>query len=121
MSDWLKLSKEDAELFRSCHEDENVVLLDERWQKMPQKTIGLMMMDAYRRASEDALKGLSVDYETVLDPVNPHARYTLRIRGGYTDLHLDYDIESESACCIVTLNDGRTGKGFAKLKRLRPQ
>ena len=62
MGDWMRLSREDEALFNGCKEDESIVLLDGNWTKMPRKMIGLMTMDAYMRATEDALVKLGVKY-----------------------------------------------------------
>lgn len=122
MGDWIKLSKEEEQLFNSCGDTEALVKLDEKWHKMPKTTIGLMFTDAYGRAMSDALKGLGVEFEFTRDPTNPHGKFNTRVHGGLLldDLDYDYDIESEKVCCTLRVPDGRSGKGFAKLKRLRP-
>lgn len=120
--DWMMMSERDAAVLESCGEDEACILLQGQLVKFPKRTIAAMMLTAHMHATEDALKQLGVDYalETGTGECGLGHSFSFRDGTRFTNMTQNIDVVAETMMVEVTLTDGRTGKGFSKIRRLRP-
>ena len=101
-----------------CDDGERAVLLSGKWVKLKAEFVASMMIDAYARATVDALDKSGIAYEMDAEPL----RHLAKLTDGAVIVSScsEYDLWSEQAIVSITLGDGRSFMGFANLRRARP-
>lgn len=120
--DWMMLSKRDEALWRSCTDNESIVLIGGQWTKLPKRIIGAMMLEALMHATEDALKKLGANYRLQTGTGENGLGHSLTFLDDtpFANMEHDHDILAETIAVTVTLTDGRVAQGFSKIRRLGP-